>query len=241
MSAAKIQLSGGAFQDALGNVVANGYMIMQLSQDAQVTGSSPEVQITAGRTIKVLLDASGNIKASPAQYAWPNDVLTPANTYYIVSVYTAAGQLVWGPNAQQILSSPSPFDVGQGFSPARVNINSAAVVTYDIGVFFPGQLISNQLLLLLPVERQVNFAVNLAPSVSACGTNPTASVTLTLNRNGTQFATLIVNTSGVGTFSSTATTFNAGDVLTITGPSSVDATYADIGITLSGTTTASNT
>jgi hypothetical protein len=240
MPASKVQLSGGAFQDALGNVVANGYIIMQLSQDAQVTGASPEIQITAGRTLKINLDSSGNINASPAQSVWPNDVLTPANTYYIVSVYTAAGQLVWGPNSQQVLSSPSPYDVGAGWSPARVNINSAAVTTYDIGVFFPGPVSNNQLLLLLPVERQVNFAVNMVPSVSACGTNPTASVTLTLNRNGSSIGTLIVNTSGVGTFATSATTFNAGDVLTIVGPVTADTTYADVGITLSGTTPGSS-
>ncbi len=240
MPSTKIMLAGGAFQDALGDVVENGYMLMQLSQDAQVTGSSPEVQITAGRVIKILLDSSGNVQASPAQYAWPNDVLTPANTYYTVSVYTAAGQLVWGPNSQQVLSSPSPYDVGAGWSPARVNINSAAVTTYDIGVFFPGQMTNAQLLLLLPVERQVNFAVNMVPSVSACGTNPTASVTLTLERNGSSFGTLIVNTSGVGTFATTATTFNAGDVLTIVGPGTADVTFADVGITLSGTTPGSS-
>jgi hypothetical protein len=240
MPASKVQLSGGAFQDALGNVVANGYIIMQLSQDAQVTGASPEIQITAGRTLKVTLDGSGNVNASPAQSVWPNDVLTPANTYYIVSVYTASGQLVWGPNAQQVLSSPSPYDVGAGWSPARVNVNSAAVTTYDIGVFFPGQMTNSQLLLLLPVERQVNFAVNMVPSVSACGTNPTASTTLTLKRNGTSFGTLIVNTSGVGTFATSATTFNAGDVLTIVGPGTADTTYADVGITLSGTTPGSS-
>jgi len=116
--ATKNQVSGGGFQDALGNVVANGYMLFSLSQDSQVNGST---QIAAGYTVKINLDSSGNIITSPAQYVWPNDVLTPNGTFYNVSVYSAVGQLVWGPNAQQVLSSPSPYNVG-AWIPAAVNI-----------------------------------------------------------------------------------------------------------------------
>jgi hypothetical protein len=240
MPSTKVQLSGGAFQDALGDVVANGHMDMQLSQDSQVTGASPAVIITAGRVIRIQLDANGNVQASPAQSVWPNDVLTPANTYYSVKVYTSAGQLVWGPNSQQVLSSPSPYDVGAGWSPARANISSAAATTYDIGVFFPGSPSANQIMLRLPIERLVNFTTNMVPSVSACGTNPTATSVLPINKisGGTTTAvgTLTFNTSGVGTFTTTATSFNAGDIVEVISPSSADATLSDIGITLSGTT-----
>lgn len=111
------QLNGGSFQDSLGNVLVKGYLILELSQDAQVNGNT---QLVAGYTVKILLDGNGNVTASPAQYVWPNDVMSPSSTFYIVSAYTANGQLVWGPNSQQVLSSPSPFNVGS-WVPATVN------------------------------------------------------------------------------------------------------------------------
>lgn len=236
MPSTKVQLSGGAFQDALGNVVANGYMLMQLSQDSQVTGASPEVQVVAGNVIKILLDSNGNVQASPAQYIWPNDVLTPQNTYYTVSVYNTNGQLVWGPNSQQVLSSPSPFDIGT-WSPAVVNISSTAVVTYDIAMFFPQQVTANQVIMLLPIERRVTFAANLYPSKAACGINPAAPVAITFKKNGTTFATLNIDVTGIAAFSSAGTSFAAGDVLTVVGPTSYDAVMANVGILLSGVTT----
>lgn len=118
--ATKNQLSGGAFQDAIGTVMANGYLLMELSQDSLVNGNT---QVVAGRTIRINLDGSGNVVASPAQSIWPNDVLTPSGTFYNVSGYNQNGQLVWGPNAQQVLSTPSPFNIGV-WIPADVNTGS---------------------------------------------------------------------------------------------------------------------
>lgn len=106
--AVKVQIIGGAFQDIYGNPLANGYLIFQLSQDAQVNGNK---EICAGYKVKVPLDANGNIVTNPANYAWPNNVLTPATTFYYVSAYTAQGQLVWGTSYQLVSSSPSPFDI----------------------------------------------------------------------------------------------------------------------------------
>lgn len=116
--ATKNQISGGAFQDALGNPVALGYMTFELSQDAQVNANT---QLGAGRIITITLDSSGNVAGT--QSMWPNDQLSPAGTFYNVSVYTANGQLVWGPNAQQVLSTPSPYDIGV-WVPAAVNISA---------------------------------------------------------------------------------------------------------------------
>ena len=230
--AAKVQIIGGNFQDCAGNPLANGYLLFLLSQDGLVNGSS---QVAAGREIKVILDSTGNVATSPAQYLWPNDVITPANTFYTVSAYTAAGQLVWGPNSQQVLSAPSPFDITV-WVPSSVNLLVGNIITYDIGLFFPGQYVGNQIVLLLPLERAVQFAPNFSPSVAACGVNPTASSVFTINRNDTQVATLTFASSGAASFVSlSGASFNPGDVLTIVGPPTPDATLADIGVTLSGT------
>lgn len=163
--ATKNQLSGGAFQDCLGGVLANGYLIMELSQDAQVNGST---QVVAGYKVQITLDASGNVKASPAQSVWPNDVLSPANTFYIVSAFTENGQLVWGPNPQQVFSSPSP---------------------YDIGAWVPGTVST------LPTTNITLTGVTLTPSATAgvatLPANPVAF--LPVNINGTNYKLALYN------------------------------------------------
>lgn len=103
------QLSGGAFQYPDGTPVTNGSMLLVLSTDATVNSN---VQISAGWTVSLPLDANGNVVSSASEVVWPNDVLTPSGSFYMVSVYTENGQLVWGPNAQQVLSTPSPYNVG---------------------------------------------------------------------------------------------------------------------------------
>ena len=114
MTATKVQLTGGGFQDAEGNLLANGYLEFVLSQDSSVTGVG---NIAAGVTIKIQLDSVGNAASSassPAaadQYLWGNDVLNTPNTFYKVTGFTAEGQPAWGPNNQQVIGS-SPFDLG---------------------------------------------------------------------------------------------------------------------------------
>lgn len=228
----KVQLSGGAFQDAAGNVLADGYLLMQLSQDGSVNGAD---QVAAGIVLKIYLDANGNVSSNPAQYVWPNDAISPSGTFYTVSAYTANGQLVWGPNSQVVFSTPSPYDVG-AWVPAEVSTGTTQITTYDIGVFIPGQYSANQVLLLLPLERTVYFSANLDPSVAAAGVNPTAQTVLTINKNGTQFGTLTITATGTAAFAASAQSFGRGDVLTIVGPATPDTTLANIGITLSGNT-----
>ena len=97
---------GGGFQDILGTPLANGYLLFELSDSAVVNTT---VKLTAGSIVKINLDGSGNVVAGGQ--IWANDVMTPA-TFYSVSAYSAQGQLVWGPNAQQVLTAPFGFDLG---------------------------------------------------------------------------------------------------------------------------------
>ena len=110
MSAKNI-IIGGGFQDILGTPLANGYLLFELSASAAVNTTT---RIVRGATVKINLDSDGNVAGSgpTVQSIWPNDVMTPATTFYLVSAYSSVGQLVWGPNAQQVLSTPSPFDIG---------------------------------------------------------------------------------------------------------------------------------
>lgn len=77
---------------------------------------------------------------------------------------------------------------------------------------------------------------SLTGSQAVIGTNPTGTLTLTLNKNGSSIGTIAFSTSGTPTITfASQVTFAVGDVLTIVGPGTADATGADIGLTLVGT------
>ena len=105
MAAALTQLTGGNFTDSEGNVLANGYLTFQLSQDGNVAGVG---NLCSGITVKIQLDSTGNVagvSSTPPvsnQYLWANANISPINTFYKVTGYTAAGQRAWGRNQQQI-------------------------------------------------------------------------------------------------------------------------------------------
>jgi hypothetical protein len=122
------QIIGGGFQDAAGNPLANGTLIFELSQDEQ---SPTPGQIGASRKVTVTLDSTGNIPASPAVYIWANDSLNPLNSYYRVTAYTALGQPVWGPQNQQVLSSPSPFNLN-AWVPNSINLSATPAPTITL-------------------------------------------------------------------------------------------------------------
>ena len=105
---ARVQIVGGKFQDCSGAPLANGYIEFRPSGDEQ--GQAPLSQIAGGITVKVNLDSTGNVPASPAAYLRPNDARDSGNSFYAVVVYTAKGQRAYSGNFQ-ILSTPDPFDL----------------------------------------------------------------------------------------------------------------------------------
>ncbi len=101
------QITGGAFQDALGNRLAYGKLVMELSAESAYSGA----QILSGLVLTIPLDANGNVAGAPLVY--PNDLITPANTTYKVSVFAADGTPVWQkPHYQTVPSTPTPYNIG---------------------------------------------------------------------------------------------------------------------------------
>jgi hypothetical protein len=100
-----VQLINGGFQDILGNALVNGYLIFELSTPTSV-GTT---YICDGVKIKVTLDSDGNVAGT--QYIYGNDSMTPSDSYYRVTAYTAEGQPAWGPNNQTVTGNGT-FDIG---------------------------------------------------------------------------------------------------------------------------------
>lgn len=161
MPATKVQLTGGQFQDAEGNALALGYLKMKLNQDEAVTGVG---QVCSGIDIRIELDASGAVVAG--QFVWANADMTPINSYYRVTGYTAAGQPAWGPNNQQVASG----------------------ATFDVGTWVPNQVISWN-----PSVQSIEIRVNGVLAVDQTRLNFTdnADITWSIDSSGNIQAHLV--------------------------------------------------
>lgn len=107
---------------------------------------------------------------------------------------------------------------------------------YDIAGFISGVPANSQVILRLPMIREISFGVDLALSKASAGTAASESTTFNIAKNGTNFGTMVFAT-GATTASfvaATPTAFIIGDVLTVTGPASANATLANIGFILAG-------
>ena len=114
-------LSGGAFQDPAGNLIANGSITFQLSAPALVSGTG---QVVPNGTISYALDGNGNIVAGAKLYG--NDQLIPSGTFYIVNIFSAGGAPVRGPENWS-LSGVSPISL-TGITPATPSISYSGAV-----------------------------------------------------------------------------------------------------------------
>lgn len=176
MSASKVQIVGGAFQDPEGNVLANGSLTLQLNQDCQIPSTG---QVAGGIAIKVPLDANGNVQGTSSGSAimvWPNDVLNPATSYYVVYAYDSRQQLAWGPFYGQILSTPSPFNL-DAWVPADTggSVPSSALLIQVDGVNAQSQNIENftsdddSVTIVDKGEGQIDFSAGGGASFKVAG------------------------------------------------------------------------
>lgn len=103
--------------------------------------------------------------------------------------------------------------------------------------FIPGVMPAPAELLRFIATETIVFQDNFGGSRGTIGTNPTATVTLNVNKNGALIGTIAISTGGVFTFNTTGAgveTFVLNDILTIVAPV-LDTTAANISITLKGT------
>lgn len=122
------------------------------------------------------------------------------------------------------------YDGSAWISPTAANI-------YRIGFFFTTTPAASEILALHVVSDAMTLPANLTGSVGSCGTNPTASFAIDVQRNGTSIGTITIATGGTfafATVSGTSKNLAAGDVLKFVAPATPDATCANVAITLKG-------
>lgn len=109
---------------------------------------------------------------------------------------------------------------------------------FDPACFYPGVPANSALLLYVPITRATTFAANFAGSYAKATVAATAETVFDIQKNGVSVGSITFAASGTsGTFVSsggTEVSFAAGDVLSIVGPATADATLANIGIAMAG-------
>jgi len=188
------QIVGGNFTDLEGFPLSSGYLTLELSHDGVFAAGTPETQVVAGLKRRVYLDNNGNIAGSVSVVA--NDQLLPASTYYNVMAYKSDGTKAWASEQfWQILSSPSPFNVGtiEPTNPPASGLNPVSPAV-----------------LLNPSGNQIISAFNLDPAAS--------NTTQSLGQSGSPWNVYALNETITGTLTDGAASVGtAGQVLESTG------------------------
>lgn len=125
------------------------------------------------------------------------------------------------------------------------NVSGYVTFAYDVAVYFPAlQALANQEIFRLAFGHTTTFAGNFGASQGSTKTAAAATATFIVKKNGSQVGTIVWAGGSPASFTPTFTTtsgapvsFSAGDVLTIVGPATADATLANWGVTLVGTRT----
>lgn len=103
------RISGGKFRSFDGTVLANGYLVMELSHDERDT--TDLAQVVGGFKIHVPLDNNGSVAGTVNVEV--NSSLLPAGSYYVVNAYRNDGTKAWkAAQFVQVPASPNPYDIG---------------------------------------------------------------------------------------------------------------------------------
>lgn len=201
----KVSVAGTTTLDGISDWAVGDSVVFDGTTWDKINGADPEVLSVAGLT--------GAITAAALNSALATN--QSANTVYA------------GPTS------------GGAAAPAFRALVGADVpaIRYDIATFYPGVPGSSQLVMRWQAPRAVTVPSGATNSQASAGTAATGSTTFTIKKNGTSVGTIAWSASGTaGTFTVSSTvSLAAGDVLTITGPATADATLADIAITLAAT------
>lgn len=196
----------------------------------------------AGDSGKIISFSSGSALA----YTLP--AAPPSATWAVFVQNVGAGTLTVGRNSLTIDAAASDLTLltkqgvyistdGTNYFTER-GLTEPITYPYDLWCALVGSPIGSQIVFLGTFNRTVNFLGNFSGSVGKVGTNPTATATYDIQKNGSSIGGISINTSGVVSFTSTsgaAQSFASGDIIKIVFQSSADATLANVGFTLAGT------
>lgn len=133
----------------------------------------------------------------------------------------------------------NPFDAATKNYVDTISSLPDLVIPYDLAFFIPGNMTTTFTITGgYLATRNITIPAGASGSLAKCGTAPAASTTYSLNRNGSSVGTIVfTSTVGIITIASNINLV-AGDEFTIVTPGTVDASIANVFITLVGTAVA---
>lgn len=177
--------------------------------------------------------AVSDTKVSINDLVWPT---AGAATGKILAVSSTTNQLEWiNLPASQVLTAGSNITITNGVIAATVP--AAPTIPYDIASAILGKPASSAVVMRFVAVRAFTIAAGATGSVAKTASTATASTTLVLQKNGTQFGTMVFAAGAAnGSFSVAAqVSFAAGDIFTIVAPAPADATFGDCEFTIVAT------
>ncbi len=179
---------------------------------------------------------TGLVDATSAAWKPPTTTFaSPPGTLYTGSIYMFTDALTSGAN----VGGGSSLSICRWSGSAWVPIVAAP---YDVVCSLVGKPGAGALVAIVTFDRAVTFPANFGGSYGSVGVANTATAVYTVKNGSTTIGTITITAAGspavvtftFATTSGTAKTLAAGDRMTITAPSSQDATLSDVGFTLSG-------
>lgn len=135
--------------------------------------------------------------------------------------------------------APSSYS-GEGGKLLAVNSGETAVEfvagVYDVGAYVPGVPTASQVLVRLPAARAFTLPIGLTGSQGAAIVAATAETTFDIQKDGVSIGSMVFAAAATtATFSfASAVDFAPGDMLSVVGPGTPDATLSDVSFVFSG-------
>lgn len=120
---------------------------------------------------------------------------------------------------------------------AAVPTGGGGATAVELSFFAGGTLAIDELLLRHEVARPFTIPAGMAGSRGSSGTAPTGPAVLSIRKNGTEVGTATWPAAGTTATlqMASATSFAAGDILSVSAPAPADATLADVSMTIAAT------
>jgi hypothetical protein len=212
----------------LGTIEPSGSGNKVLATPADGSSGQAALRALVAADLPVMVGDSGSggvkgaVPAPPAGAAAAGKFLKADGTFAVPAggsgTVTSVGLTV--PNGMSVAGSPVT---------AAGTLAISAV--YQLGSFLAGLPAAAQIVGAWAFLYAWTLPANGAGSTGKCGTNPTASATYSIKKNGSAVGTVAISTGGAFTFATTggvAVNFAAGDTLTLVAPASPDATLSDV-------------
>lgn len=218
--------------DGVVSVNTTGFSVDAIALYEIVTGTATVTSYTDWRAMPNVLDQAGVSSVAqsvPDEFSVAGSPITGSGTLTVTKVVQ---------NANKVWAGPTSGGAAQPAFRALVQAD-LPLQAFDVHAFYPGVPPDGALVLRVPVARAVDFAANFAGSYFSASADASAQAVFTVRKNGTSIGTVTIaagsTTPTFATSGGAAQSLAAGDVLSLSAPSTADATLSDVGFVLSGT------